>query len=258
MNDHFDAFGRDVKKVARLDHFEALVHERRAVDADLAAHRPVGVRDRLRGRDAREVLAAAEGTARGGEPELHAGAFHCGNTLQALKDGAVFAVDGKKGRAAFLDAAHEEFRPADDAFLVREKQALAAFDRAEGGTKPGRAHHGLHDAVDLGRARKRFKGRRARFGAGRKACGAQSVLQFSIARFVRNHDDFGVEAPGDVDEFRDVRVGARAVERKAVFMPREDVEGRLADRTRGAQKSQTFHDHSFSGRSCRPPSKSKA
>src|SRR3546814_11164677 len=45
----------------RLDQFEALVHHRCRIDTDLCPHRPVGMRDRLRGAHARHI-GGAHGT----------------------------------------------------------------------------------------------------------------------------------------------------------------------------------------------------
>ena len=55
----------DAEQPVRLDHLEALVHHRRRVDRDLAAHRPVRMRARLVGRDVvRASRRRACGTAR--------------------------------------------------------------------------------------------------------------------------------------------------------------------------------------------------
>jgi hypothetical protein len=64
--DDLDALGREVEQPAGLDDLERLVHHRRGVDRDLAAHDPVRVRAGLVGRDARERgrVARAERAAR--------------------------------------------------------------------------------------------------------------------------------------------------------------------------------------------------
>ena len=49
MDDHLDLIEGQVEKPHGLHHFETLVHERRRVDGDLAAHRPGRVRERLVG-----------------------------------------------------------------------------------------------------------------------------------------------------------------------------------------------------------------
>ena len=47
VDDHVDVVVADTEQLVRLDHFEALVHQRRGVDRDLRAHFPVRVRERL-------------------------------------------------------------------------------------------------------------------------------------------------------------------------------------------------------------------
>ena len=50
MYQHIDPFAGQAEQMMRLDQFESLVHHRRRIDADLGAHRPVGMGDRLSGR----------------------------------------------------------------------------------------------------------------------------------------------------------------------------------------------------------------
>jgi hypothetical protein len=57
VHDDFDAVEVDTEQLVRLDHFEALVHERRRVDRDLGAHVPRRVRERVRHRDPFELVA---------------------------------------------------------------------------------------------------------------------------------------------------------------------------------------------------------
>ena len=61
VHDHVDALVRRAEQVMGLHQLEALVHQRRRVDRDLAAHRPRRVRERLRDRHVLEL-------ARGGGP----------------------------------------------------------------------------------------------------------------------------------------------------------------------------------------------
>ena len=78
MDDDLDRLARRAEQPVRLDHLEALVHHRRRVDRDLAAHRPVRMRARLRPASrARSSSsgARAERPARRGEQDApHAGA----------------------------------------------------------------------------------------------------------------------------------------------------------------------------------------
>src|SRR6266568_524883 len=99
VHDDVDAARLDVEEPARLDHLEALVHERRRVDGDLVAHRPVGVlqgagrrhRGQLPGRDGPERTAG-----RGEEEPPDVGVVV---PDERLEDGAVLRVDGEDGDA---------------------------------------------------------------------------------------------------------------------------------------------------------------
>ena len=62
-----DAIEPDRKQVMRLDQFEALVEHRRAIDADLGAHVPVRMRNRLFGRDRGKVIPRSQRAATGRE-----------------------------------------------------------------------------------------------------------------------------------------------------------------------------------------------
>ena len=67
VHDDVDPVVRRAEQPVRLDHLEALVHQRRRVDRDLAAHRPGRVPERVLDADPRELgqAAAAERAARG-------------------------------------------------------------------------------------------------------------------------------------------------------------------------------------------------
>ena len=71
VHDDVDAVVRRAEQVVRLDHLEALVHQRRRVDRDLAAHRPGRVPQRLLDGDGLELgaRAAAERAAGRGQHE---------------------------------------------------------------------------------------------------------------------------------------------------------------------------------------------
>ena len=76
VHDDVDLLVRRAEQVVGLDQLEPLVHQRRRVDRDLAAHRPRRVGERLLDRDVLEVLAleAAERAARGGQDQAVDGA----------------------------------------------------------------------------------------------------------------------------------------------------------------------------------------
>src|SRR3989442_3733315 len=89
MNDDVDLIGADAEEPMRLDHLEALVHQRRRIDRDLASHPPGRMLQRLFGGDARQLgrRAAAKRSARCGEHE--ALDLAASVSMQALVDGVV-------------------------------------------------------------------------------------------------------------------------------------------------------------------------
>ena len=66
MDDDLDAIHRDAEQMMRFDRLQALVHQRRRVDGDLAAHPPRRVCQRFLDADGAQLLvgSAAERTAR--------------------------------------------------------------------------------------------------------------------------------------------------------------------------------------------------
>src|SRR5436305_3595471 len=93
MYDHVDVVVRNAEEMVSLDDLEALVDERRAVDRDDRAHVPGRVRERLLGRHAGELVAAAaaeRAAARGqDEPPHLVGA----SAAKALSERRVLRVD---------------------------------------------------------------------------------------------------------------------------------------------------------------------
>ena len=71
VHDHVDLVIRRPEQVMGLDQLQALVHQRRRVDRDLAAHRPRGMGERLLDRHVGELVGrpAAEGATGGGEDQ---------------------------------------------------------------------------------------------------------------------------------------------------------------------------------------------
>ena len=108
MDDDVDLVGGKAEQPVRLDHLEALVHQRRGVDGDLAAHLPGRVLERLRRRRrarSSSMRGAQERAARGGEDDApHVAAPMA---VHRLVDGVVLAVDRED-----VDAAPRAPRPA--------------------------------------------------------------------------------------------------------------------------------------------------
>ena len=104
MHDDVDLRRTRAEQPVRLDHFEALVHERGRIYRNLAAHAPVWMCTRLVRRDRRQFVAffAAERAAGRGEQDTpHAGAGKIGaSARQALKNRVVFGIHGQQITAA--------------------------------------------------------------------------------------------------------------------------------------------------------------
>ena len=99
VHDHVDALVRRAEQVVGLHHLQALVHQRRRVDRDLAAHRPGRVRERLLDGHVRELLARApaEGAAAGGDRQPLDGSRRLAG--DQLVQRRVLGVDGHDPRA---------------------------------------------------------------------------------------------------------------------------------------------------------------
>ena len=98
VHDDVDAVVGRAEQVVGLDHLEALVHQRRRVDRDLAAHRPRRVPQRLLDRDVLELgaRAAAERAAGGGDDEPLDGA----RRARRRSAGAARSARSRPGSAA--------------------------------------------------------------------------------------------------------------------------------------------------------------
>ena len=138
---HVDPLGRDVEEPARLDHLEALVHQRRRVDRDLRAHLPVRVGQRLRRAVALAMRSARPGRGTGRPRRSGSGARssrrwparHWKIALCSESIGRSFAP--LRARLAQDERARHHHH-----FLVGERDvAAAARIAASTGSRPDRA-----------------------------------------------------------------------------------------------------------------------
>ena len=152
----------------RLDDFQALVHQRRRIDADLGSHIPRGVGKRLSRRDIGQIgaRASAEGAARSRYPKL-AHLFHA-LPEQALVYRPMLRIDGhertcrsrRRSRATrtplLVDTRserHDEIAADHKRFLVGKREHLACAKRLVARTKARRTHKRIHHDVRFGNAR---------------------------------------------------------------------------------------------------------
>ena len=150
VHDHVDAVVRRAEQPVRLDHLEALVHQRRGVDRDLPAHRPGGMAQGVLDRHRLEIgrRAPAEGAARRRQDErLHRARPLAGEELVQRR---VLGVDGDELRAGRLAQRHDELAADDEGFLVGERDVDALGERDDGRAEPRRADDGVQDQVGVG------------------------------------------------------------------------------------------------------------
>ena len=150
VHEHLDAVRGHPEEPARLDDLEPLVHEGRGVDRDLAAHVPGRVLERLARGDVAEALAGAvaERAARRGEDEpldlLRTPA------VQALVQGAMFAVDGQEARPAGLRLSDHQLPRHHQRLLVGEGDVFPRLQGPVRGDQPDRAHRRRHHHRGVG------------------------------------------------------------------------------------------------------------
>ena len=144
----------DAEQVVGLDHLEALVHQRRRVDRDLAAHRPRRVRERLLDRHVLELgaRAAAERAARGGQHELVDGARPLAG--QQLVQRRVLGVDRDERGAGRLGQRGDELAADDQRLLVGQREVDALAERGDRRPEAGRADERVEDEVGAGARRR--------------------------------------------------------------------------------------------------------
>ena len=167
---------RQVEQPVRLDHFQALVHQRGRVDGDLGAHAPGGVLERL-GR--RHVGSDSSGRSRNAPPDaVRAVADALGVrllALQALPDGAVLAVDREQRRARPAAAAVTRWPAMISVSLLASATALPAaraamvggsrrcrWSRPRPGQRPGRSRDIDQRAAPSAAVRRSSRGQKLR------------------------------------------------------------------------------------------------
>ena len=229
---HVDPFGGHVEEPAGLDDLETLVHERRGVDGDLGAHRPLGMAQRLFRRDVGERLAryVAQRAARAGDDEPpRCRAF----AREALEYGRMLRVDRQDRSPVFGRHAHDVFAAHHERLLVGQGQFLAGAERRDRGGEARIAHQGIDH--DLGAAGRRDLGHGLLAGVDLGVGVGQRVAQRGIAVLVGDDDRVGIEFAGLLCE----QLPAAARREDAGFeefgILAHDVERLHADRARGTQ-----------------------
>ena len=150
VHDDVDALVGRPEQVVGLDELEALVHERRGVDRDLAAHRPGGVLEGLldgdRGKLGTAAAAERAPARRQDEPLDGPGAL----AVEELVQRRVLGVHGDDPRAGRLRELHDELAADDERLLVGEREVDALAERRDRRAEAGGADERVQDEVGAG------------------------------------------------------------------------------------------------------------
>ena len=154
MDDDLDLLPRRTEEPMRLDDFEALVHHRRRIDRDLAAHAPARMGTGLLRGNAGKLAEwrGAERAARCGKQDPpYAALFRraCIARRETLKDRVVLAVDRQQRCAAFPHGRHEDAAREHQSLLVGKQNALARARRRKRRRESRSAYDSGDDGIDF-------------------------------------------------------------------------------------------------------------
>ena len=229
MDDHLDLVGAHGEQMHGLDHLERLVEHRGAVDGDLDAHRPVGMRGGhiRRNRGHFRCIQRTERPARSGEDDAFDAVALI--LLEYLVDRVVLAVDRKQPAAAGFDFPVEEFAGRNQALLVGERDVGTAAGRGERRRQPGHPDDAGHAPVRVALG---GLDQRRRSGGGLDAAAGEGGFQGRIAVFVGGDGDFSPEGDRLAGQQVGVSLAAESANPESVTPAQvfDDVEGVAADR----------------------------
>ena len=245
VNHHLDVGRRCAKQPVRLDHLEALVHQRCRVDRDLAAHAPIRVLAGLFWADAGEVevgqVAKRPTAAR--QPDL-AHAAHQSPLRQHLKHGVVLAVDRQQGGAVVAHRRHEQGPGHHQSLFVGQQDALASTRRCQIGGKAGGPDDAGHHRIHVRRGGGFGQGRCAGDHPGITATAPQASVKLGGRIGVGENRQPRRKLAAQAQHRLDVAVGYQGIGDKALRMSADDVERLQADRagrTEDAESSWRAH-----------------
>src|SRR3984957_18966041 len=137
VDNDFHFGGRKVKQSARLDDFEAFVHQSCGIDGNALAHFPGGMVEGFLHRDGVELRSGSvEKRATGGSEPDPFYLFHSPAT-QALVNGVVFAIDGQQWLALLASLGGDQLAGGYKTFFIGHADGLTGFYGFVGGFESG-------------------------------------------------------------------------------------------------------------------------
>src|SRR2546423_9903048 len=127
MHHHVNAIIRQIEEKVRLDYFERLVGERRAVDGDLATHLPRWMSQRVFDGGLCELLFAPATERPTRRSQHNSSHLRCGVTCDALQNRAVLAIYRNDLAASGCARLLNYIAGNDQCFLVGESDAFSFF-----------------------------------------------------------------------------------------------------------------------------------
>ena len=157
-------------------------------------------------------------------------------TVEALKDGRVFRVDGQERRSLFPRQRQNQFARHNQRLLVGQRDGFACLQCGDNGFEAGKAYHSRERHIY------RLGLYSLRNGVGscpyfhRKI--AQRLFDDGVFPFIRNDDDFGTEAARLLDQSLRLPVSGEEVDVEQVGMRSNDFQRLRADGAGRAEDGQ--------------------
>ena len=150
MNDNLNAFRLEIKKPASLDNFQALIHQRRRVNGNFLAHRPVRMMRSFFNRDIGKVLSLTERPARASQKDIGFTSGFLGRSDKTLKNSIVFAVDRHENSTRGLNRIHQDSAAANDTFLIGQQKLFTGFGSLKCRRNSGSSDDSSDHDIDFG------------------------------------------------------------------------------------------------------------
>ena len=238
---HADARHLDVEQPARLDHFQALVEQRRGINRDFAAHDPRRMLERAFDGDfgklfLRPICLVAKRPAGSREPEFADGTGRL--AVETLENRRVLAVHREHAHAVFARLAHHDFAGHDENFLGGDGDVLAGANRGERGLQSGRADNRNQNDVRRRQRRQLDQAFRAGKNLGRNA---KPVLHFLRLRRIGDGNGLGPVLARLLEQQFGIVARGEAEQADSIRQILRHLDGAGADGAGAAEKNNVFH-----------------